>query len=92
MGYFKNVLIGITDDAEHLLRDLGHEVDEDELYNISMAIGCGGTHELSDVARMIVRALEDAEPETREALFVRACEVIMELDDLAGERVEPIAA
>lgn len=92
MSWASDYYLGIAEDVEHLLCDLGHDVDLDEFDVINWTVTWGDTHELSGIARLIVRALEDAEPETREALLVRACEVVMELDDLAGERVEPIAA
>lgn len=92
MSRIADYYLGIAEDVQHVLEKLGHDVDEEEFVSINETVCWGGPEELGQLEGYISWTAQNAERGVRFSAAATACLVVMELDELAGARAEPLAA
>ena len=92
MSRVGDYLLGIAEDVQHVLEALGHDVDEGEFDSINATVCLGDPGELEQLEGYIAWTAQNAEKTVRFPAIAAACLVVMELDELASARREPVAA
>lgn len=92
MSSMGDYFLGIAEDVQDVLGALGHDVDEDEFDSINETVCLGEPEELGQLEGYIAWTAQNAEKGVRLSAIATACLVVMELDELAAARREPVAA